>query len=117
MAKLGFMVTRSLSASAGSRTLQFLAAAALGKQHEVSVFFTADGVYQCMRRKKNPGADDNDLSQKLQSLAQAGAKLVASSSCLEMRGITLNDVCPGVKVVTYEDIARQIGLLEQVVCL
>ena len=70
-----------------------------------------------MRRKKNPGADDNDLSQKLQSLAQAGAKLVASSSCLEMRGITLNDVCPGVKVVTYEDIARQIGLLEQVVCL
>lgn len=117
MAKFGFMVTRSLSASTGSRTLSLLAAAALDKEHKVCILFTADGVYQCVRKQKRKSNDDGDFQQKLQKFAYAGAEVLVSSPCLESRGIPLGNMCSGVKVVTFEEIAKMMGQVDQVVCL
>ncbi len=117
MAKLGFMVTRSLSASTGSRTLSLLAAAALSKEHEVYILFTADGVYQCMRKQKLKKDEEGDFQQKIQTLVYAGAKILVSSPCLESRGIAIGNMCPGVRVVTFEDIASMMGQVDQAVCL
>lgn len=117
MAKLGFMVTRSLSASTGSRTLSLLTEAALGKEHKVCILFTSDGVYQCMRKQKRKNDDDGDFQQKLQKFAYAGAEVIVSSACLESRGIPIGNMCSGVKVVTFEEIAKMMGQVDQVVCL
>ncbi|MGM9998694.1 MAG: DsrE family protein [Candidatus Bruticola sp.] len=117
MAKLGFMVTRSLSASTGSRTLSLLAAAALEKEHNVCILFAADGVYQCMRKQKRNKENDSDFLQKLQKFVYAGADVLVSSPCLESRGVAIEDVCNGVRVVTFEEIAKMAGQADQVVCL
>ena len=81
------------------------------------VLFTADGVYQCLQRKKKRQMESEDLGPRLQALTQGGAECVASYSCLEARGIEINEVCSGVRVVTLEEIARLMGQVDQVVCL
>ncbi len=111
------MLTRSLAANAGSRAFTLLSAAALAKEHQVAVVFTADGVYQCLQRKKKRQMESEDLGPRLQALTQGGAECVASYSCLEARGIEINEVCSGVRVVTLEEIARLMGQVDQVVCL
>lgn len=116
MAHLGFMLTRSLSASAGSRSFRLLAQAALNRGHQVSVIFVDDGVYQCVFNKRYNG-DNDDFLSFLVSLQKNGAHLVADYASLNSRGLNLDSICTSVRVVTMEEIAERVGLVSQVVCL
>ncbi|HBM96100.1 TPA: hypothetical protein DD394_00845, partial [bacterium UBP9_UBA11836] len=69
------------------------------------------------RKQKRKSDDDADFQQKLQKFACAGAEILVSSPCLESRGISLGNMCSGVRVVTFEEIAKMMGQVDQVVCL
>ena len=115
MAHLGFMLTRSLSAGAGSRSFQLLAEAAV-KNHSVSVFFVNDGVYQCLQNDTQNIYGSN-FTEILEKLADAGASILLSHPCLEARGLKMDGVSSCVKVVTLEFIAEAVGKADKVVCL
>lgn len=117
MAQLGFMLTRSLYAGSGSHSFQLLAKAALTKGHTVRVFFCADGVFQCMRQQQPLAAGDSSITAALEDLAQEGAELYASHSCMAMRGLLLKDLLPEVQMATFEQFNSVVGLSDQVVCL
>lgn len=115
MAHLGFMLTRSLSAGSGSRSFQLLAEAAV-KKHFVSVFFVNDGVYQCLQNDTQSIYGSN-LGDFLDKLAEAGASILVSHPCLESRGLKMESVHSGAKIVTMEFIAEAVGKADKVVCL
>ncbi|MBQ7528964.1 DsrE family protein [bacterium] len=123
MAHLGFLLTRSISASAGSRSFRLLSRAALNKGHKVSVIFADDGIYQCVFNKRYKG-DNDDMLSFLSDLKRRGAYLVADYASLNGRGLNLDNIPTDpednkvlIKIVTVEELVKIIGLVDQVICL
>lgn len=117
MAQLGFMLTRSPYASSGSRSFYLLAKSALDKGHKVRAFFCFDGVYQCLKDQKAVVTQDKAPDYWLDTLVFAGAELVASHGCLDTRGLTLDDLYPGVRMGTLDEFATLVDGSDRMVCL
>jgi len=82
-----------------------LAMAMMVKNIKVNIFLLEDGVAVAKKGQRPPEGYYN-LEKMLTELVQNGAKIRACSTCLQARGLSQNDLVPGVEAGKLLDLVQ-----------
>ena len=64
-----------------------IAEKALEKQHQVDIYFMMDGVYNPLKTQNGEPFKMKSVSERLDTLVEAGANIISCRVCMELRGI------------------------------
>ena len=118
MSKVGFVLSNAPQSLPGSRTVYYLALAALNGGHDVLTYCHKDGVYQLLRGQHLPDSEEGSPSSWWQALLARGVRVVASELCARSRGVDSNEVLvEGVRLGNLADLATMLSECDQVICL
>ena len=94
-----------------------IAKAALGKGHGVSIFLMMDGVYSPLMSQNGEPFKMSSVSQRLEELMQEGAEISACRVCMELRGVTRENIPENADIGGIFDLSEAIEESDVIVSL
>lgn len=116
MARIVIMVTAPPNHSATWQTAVGLTAAAVERDHEVTLFLFMDGVYGAMQRRRAASPAPMPAIE-LASLIDRGVRVCLCATAAELRGLDLGALIGGVTVGGLPDLALMIEDADRLVSL
>ena len=117
MANFGFILGGSPHQGEKMETLYHLAAAALGKEHNVFIFLHNEGVFAPMKNQV-PLEEVENPRDLIEDLVNKGATIISSSIDIRARGIDSNkSYLDGIKTGGLPDLSEAISRMDRLIAL
>ena len=95
-----------------------IAAALLGNDEQLEVFFMNDGVFNILENQKPPKEIEGQATcSKIKDLVNIGAKVFYCSQCVETRGIAEAQIASVVEKSNLIELAKKIQISSKVVSM
>ena len=86
-----------------------IAKAALGKGHGVNVYLMMDGVYNPSTSQNGEPFNMDSVSERLEELAKDGVEISTCRVCMEIRGVTEENLPEGVDMGGIFDLSEMVA--------
>jgi len=89
--------------------------AALAKGHHVDVYLMMDGVYNPLKAQSGEPFHVDSVSSRISGLVDAGAKFSGCRVCMELRGVSAEDIPSGVDIGGIFDLSESLAEADAVI--